>query len=169
MSTVEDPIASKLNGSIWVGIRVLAGLLWIQNVGWKYPPNFEILGRSIQRGIDQPTWGPFSSFLDAVVIDNLVAFGWLTLMSELVVGAMLLAGFSTRLAALIGVVQSLFIGLTVAGVEHEWGWSYWMMVAVHAAIYAAAAGRFCGVDGIMRPRLAASNRQLARLYLGFAS
>ena len=165
----SDSFVDKFTPFIWAGIRILAGMLWIQNVGWKYPPDFEILGRSFQRGIDEPTWGPFSSFLESVVIGNLALFGWITLISELVVGAMLVAGFATRIAALTGAIQSLVIGLTVSAVDHEWGWSYWMMVGFHLALFASASGRYCGVDGVLRSRLGSSKNKLVGLYMGVAS
>ncbi len=52
--------------------------------------------------------------MDNVVAPNLSLFGYLTLLTEFTLAVLLLSGTLTRLAALVGVGQSLAIGLSVA-------------------------------------------------------
>ncbi|MFN0026806.1 MAG: TQO small subunit DoxD [Acidimicrobiales bacterium] len=159
----------RLNGWLLASVRMLLGLMWVQNVGWKLPPQFGALGRFVQRGIDDPTLPAFSWGLREVVQPNLVAFGWVVLVSELLLGVGLLFGIATRLWAAFGALQSLSIGLTVARVPDEWGWSYWLMVAAHVAVFASpAAGRVWSLDAVLRARAVGTGR-LHTAYLGWAS
>lgn len=159
----------RLNGWLLASVRILLGLMWVQNVGWKLPPDFEVLGRFVQRGIDDPTFPPFSWALREIVQPNVIAFGWVVLVSELLLAVGLLFGIATRLWAVVGALQSLSIGLTVARVPNEWGWSYWLMIAAHVAVFAApAAGRVWSLDASLRSRVAGAGR-LPVLYRGWLS
>lgn len=159
----------RINGWLLASVRILLGLMWVQNVGWKIPPDFAALGRFVQRGIDDPTFPPFSWGLREVVQPNLVPFGWFVLVSELLLEVGLLFGLATRLWAAVGAVQSLSIGLTVARVPDEWGWSYWLMIAAHVAVFAApAAGRVWSLDASLRRRADQPGR-LPSIYLGWMS
>ena len=81
----------------------------------------------------------------------------------------LLFGLATRLWAAVGAVQSLSIGLTVARVPDEWGWSYWLMIAAHVAVFAApAAGRVWSLDASLRRRADRPGR-LPSICLGWMS
>jgi thiosulfate dehydrogenase [quinone] large subunit len=143
-------------------VRITAGLLWFVNVDWKVPPDFgraagRGLARFVQLGIDHPVFPPYSWFLEHVVLPNLTAFGWLTLLIEASLAALLLSGTLTRLAALGGIAQSSAIALSVMNAPGEWYWSYLLMMAVHVAIFAMGAGKVWGVDGlILKARSAAS-------------
>lgn len=90
--------------------------------------------------------------MENVVSPNLAAFGYLTLVTEFLLAVLLLSGALTRLAALVGIAQSIAIGLTVANAEGEWYWSYLLMAALHVAVLAMAAGRYYGVDALLRQR-----------------
>jgi thiosulfate dehydrogenase (quinone) large subunit len=131
--------------------RLLCGLLWLQNVGWKAPPNFAGVENFVTEGIEHPVLPPFTWVLENVIEPNVGLFGWGVLLLEATLAATLLLGLATRLFALVGAVQALTIGLTVAYVPNEWGWSYWMMVAAHLLLFACAAGRHFGLDGVLRP------------------
>ena len=159
----------RANDWILAAVRIVLGLLWLQNVGWKLPPDFDALGRFVQRGIDDPTLPPFSWLLEEVVQPNVALFGWAVLGLELALAVGLLFGIATRLFAVLGAVQGLAIGLTVARVPDEWGWSYWLLVAAHLAVFASpAAGRVAGLDTTLRSRFSTDSR-LGGLYLRWAS
>jgi thiosulfate dehydrogenase [quinone] large subunit len=159
----------RWEGRALAGVRILLGLLWLQNSGWKVPPAFRALGRSVDRGIDDPILPSFGWLLDAVVEPNLRLVGWVVLVTELALAVFLLVGLATRLWALVGAAVSLGVGLTVAGVPNEWGWSYWLMVAAHVAVAASpAAGRVAGLDGLVRPAVRDTSA-LGRFYLEKAS
>jgi len=159
----------QINGRLLASVRILLGLMWLQNEGWKLPPEFAALGRFVQRGIEDPTFPPFSWALREIVQPNLVAFGWTVLVSELLLAVGLLFGIATRLWAVVGALQSLSIGLTVARVPDEWGWSYWLMIAAHVAVFAApAAARVWSLDAAVRSRVAGDGG-LPLIYRGWMS
>jgi uncharacterized membrane protein YphA (DoxX/SURF4 family) len=165
-TTVNDERASAW---LLVSLRVLLGLLWLQNVGWKLPPDFAAVGRFVQRGIDDPTFPPYSWALEHLVQPALRPFGWLTLIVELVLAVGLLFGLATRATAALGVAQSLAIGLTVASVPDEWGWSYWLLVGAHVAVIAAPqAGRRASLDQTLR-RVVPNDNWPGAFYLRWAS
>lgn len=131
----------------------LAGLLWLSNVSWKVPPDFgETADRCtglcgfVQDGIDHPAVAPTGWVLEHVVQPHLAVFGWITLVAEATLAALLISGRHLRVAAVLGVVQSLAIGLTVANAPQEWYWSYLLMVGLHLAVLAVL-----GVGAALHP------------------
>jgi thiosulfate dehydrogenase (quinone) large subunit len=144
-------IDERATKTVVAGCRILCGLLWLQNVGWKTPPDFGGVANFVNEGIEHPVLPPFSWVLENVIEPNVTLFGWGVLFLEATLAATLLLGLATRLFALVGAVQALTIGLTVAYAPNEWGWSYWMMVAAHLLLFACAAGRTFGLDGLLRP------------------
>lgn len=124
-----------------VALMVVAGLLWLSNVSWKVPPDFgdtaggcSGLCGFVESGIDHPVAPGSGWVLDNVVQPQLALFGWLTLAVEAALAALLLSGRYRRVAALLGVAQSLAIGLTVANAPGEWYWAYVLMIALHLAV-----------------------------------
>lgn len=138
-------------------LRVTAGLLWLSNVSWKVPPNF---GESqdgcgglcafVQAGIDHPVAPVYPWVLETLVRPNLAVFGWAVLLVEFLLAALLLSGTLVRVAAVVGVGQSLAIGLSVANAPGEWYWSYALMTALHLAVFATAVGRRHPLDDRQR-------------------
>lgn len=158
-SRLEAGRSSRTERIVPAALRITAGLLWLSNVGWKTPPDFgrsedgcSGLCRFVEAGVDDAVIPPWGWVLENVVSPNLVAFGYLTLVTEFLLAVLLLSGTLTRLAALVGIAQSIGIGLTVANAEGEWYWSYLLMAALHVAVLAMAAGRYYGVDALLRQR-----------------
>ncbi|MGW4475051.1 TQO small subunit DoxD [Nonomuraea sp. NPDC004354] len=155
-------------------VRVAVACLWIQNSGWKTPG--DDFGRMGRRGlylftgyaVEHPVFPPFTWLVEHVVLPNFVIFGWLTLLVETSLGAFLLAGLATRLWALIGIGQSLAITFSVLYAPHEWHWSYFLMILAHVALFATAAGRFYGADGLLRPSWERSPNLAARWLVRFS-
>lgn len=149
-------------------VRVGVALMWIQNSGWKRPPDF---GRNDGRGlyrftrfaVDYEVFPPWTWLVEHVVLPNFTFFGWATLLLEASIGAFLLVGLATRFWALMGAVQTLVITLSVLDAPHEWHWTYFLMLLAHLALMATAAGRCHGVDELWRPAWQRSQRPLARL------
>lgn len=152
------------------GVRLVLGVLWLQNSGWKSPPDF---GREAGRGLYRFTTyavtheviGPFAWFVREIVLPNFIIFGWLTLLVEASLGAFLLLGLATRFWALVGIAQSVAIALSVLNAPHEWSWSYYLMITGHVALLATAAGRTLGLDALLRPVWQRSRSRVARLLL----
>ncbi len=88
-------------------LRIAIGLLWIQNSGWKTPPNFgqdsgSGLFRFTTYAVDYPVFPPFSWLIEHVVLPNFTVFGYLTMLVEVSLGAFLVVGLATRFWALVG-------------------------------------------------------------------
>jgi thiosulfate dehydrogenase [quinone] large subunit len=148
-------------------VRVGVALMWIQNAGWKYPPHFGednngALYRFTRFAIDHEVFPPWAWFVEHVVLPNFTLFGWTTYLVEASLGAFLLVGLATRFWALVGVGQSLVITLSVLNAPNEWHWSYFLMLLIHMALIATAAGRHIGLDGLLRPAWQQSRGPVAR-------
>lgn len=154
-SLVEPAVESPPRGSAagLAGLRVLAGLLWLYNVSWKRPPDFgQDSGSGLygftRAAVEHPVFPPYSWVVEHLVLPNFTAFGWMVLVVETLLAVLLLTGTLVRLAALLGVGQSLAIGLSVAQAPDEWPWSYWMMIGIHVVLLLTAAGRVAAVDAV---------------------
>ncbi len=126
-------------------LRWAAGLLWLVNVGWKVPPDFgrssggcAQLCRYIQYGADYPVLPGSGWVFEHLISPNLGAFGWMTLLIESTLAVLLISGRYVRFAAVLGIGQSLAIGLSAANAPDEWYWSYLLMMALHLAVLATA-------------------------------
>lgn len=151
-------------------VRIAVGLMWLQNVNWKRPPDFgSIRGNGLYEftsdAVHHPVHAPFTWLVQNVILPHFVLFGWLVLILEFCLGAFLIVGFLTRLWAVLGVLQALAITLSVLNTPGEWQWSYYLMFAAQFVILATAAGRVLGVDGLLRPQWSASPNRLAGLAL----
>lgn len=136
-----------------VGLRLLAGLLWLYNVSWKRAPDF---GQDNDTGlyhftalaVSDPVFPPYSWVVENLVLPNFTLFGWVVLAAETTLAVLLLSGAFVRLAAALGVAQSVAIGLSVALAPNEWPWAYAMMVGIHLMLLFSAAGRYLSVDAL---------------------
>lgn len=163
---------SRLTRLLVAATRVAVAFLWIQNSYWKVPPRFGAdgtppggLNQFTRDAVEQPVFGPYAWLVEHVVLPNFTVFGWLVLLVEVSLGAFLLVGLATRLWALVGLGQSLAITLSVLNTPGEWHWSYYLMIVAHVLLFAVAAGRAGGLDGVLRPAWARSDSRLSRLLL----
>src|SRR6266545_4287152 len=136
--------------------------LWIQISSWKKPPDFAALRGFTQDGVDHPVLAPWAWLVQHVILPNFTFFGWVTLIVEASLGAFLLIGLATRLWAVVGIGQTIAITLSVLNTPGEWPWSYFLMLTVHVALFATAAGRFYGLDGVLRARWLRQPGRLSR-------
>lgn len=128
-------------------LRVTVAMLWLSNVSWKVPPDFgespegcRGLCAYVQAGIDNPVAPVYPWVSETLIGPNLAVFGWIVLLAEFLLAALLLSGTLTRVAAVVGFAQSVAIGLSVANAPGEWYWSYALMAALHFAVFATAVG-----------------------------
>ena len=164
-ATTEVPGSQAAAASAF---RVLVGLLWLYNVAWKRPPDF---GQDAKNGlfkftsyaVSDPVLPPFSWVVEHVVLTNFELFGWGVLAAETTLAVLLLTGAWVRVAAAIGLAQSVAIALSVAFAPHEWPWSYWLMIGAHAVLLSSSAGRVLAVDAV-RAGLAGSRQSLGRVW-----
>jgi len=148
--------STRLSRGLITAVRVITGMLWIQNVSWKspQPPNYGGLRMWTEDAVDHPVFPPFAWLVQHVVLPGFPLFGALALAVEILLGAFLVVGLATRFWAVVGIGQTLVITLSALDVPGEWFWSYALMFVAHFAVLATAAGRFGGVDAVLRPRWA---------------
>jgi hypothetical protein len=148
-----SPPAEAVSGVALTALRLLVGLMWLWNVVWKVPPDSgenkkDGLYFWTRLGVDFRVFAPFRWLLEHLVLPNFTVFGWLTIVVESLLAVLLLTGTAVRLAALIGIGQSLAIGLTVAVAPHEWPWAYAMMIGIHLVLMLTASAQYAAVDGV---------------------
>jgi thiosulfate dehydrogenase [quinone] large subunit len=143
-------------------LRIAFGILWLQQAGWKIPLWTTPSDFGLARGDGLYFWTqemvkysflpPHKFFVEAVVLQNFVLFGWMTLLTELFIGVSHLLGIVTRLGALaaLGMSMNLWIGL--ARHPNEWPWSYLMMIGFAILFVSTHAGRVFGLDGWLARR-----------------
>lgn len=152
-------------------LRILLGLMWLYNVAWKRAPNFgESAGNGLYKftkyAVDYPVLAPYAWVTDHLILPVFPVFGWVVLIAETALAVLLLTGTYVRLAALIGLAQSLAIGLSVAYAPEEWPWAYFLMVGAHLVLVFAVAGRVLGTDGVRAGTTSA--RTLGQVWAGVA-
>ncbi len=134
-------------------LRILLGLLWLYNAGWKVPPEFgrdtgrQLYGYVVQ-AVEEPVVAPYSWLMEQVVLPNYAVFGWGVLVLEAALGAFLLAGAFTRVVGLLAAGQAVAIGLAVLSTPGEWPWGYYMLAGISLTVSLTSAGRYAGVDGV---------------------
>lgn len=168
--SAADLTETRLTRAIFAAVRIALALLWIQNASWKVPPDFgrargELLYKYTMDAVQHPVLPPYAWLVEHVVLPNFTLFAWMTLLVEASLGAFLLVGLATRFWALVGVGQTLAIALSVLQTPGEWHWSYYLMILAHLAVFAVAAGRVGGLDGVLRPIWARSSGRLGQLLL----
>jgi len=132
---------------------VLVGLLWLYNVSWKRAPDFgQDAGNGLFKftsyAVSDPVLPPYSWVVEQLVLPAFTPFGWLVLAAETTLAVLLLTGAWVRLAAAIGLAQSVAIALSVAYAPEEWPWSYWLMIGAHGLLLVSSAGRVLAVDAV---------------------
>lgn len=150
-------------GAIPAVLRIALGLLWVTNAAWKVPPQFGALRRFTEDAVRYPVFAPYSWIVEHVVLANFIPFAWGVLVTEALLGAFLLVGLATRFWAVVGMLQTIVIALSVLNAPNEWEWSYYLMFLAHLAVFATAAGRTAGLDALLRPQWQSSRGRLGRL------
>lgn len=140
------------------GARSLMGLLWLISLRWKLPPDFSPpagmngLRDWLNLMVAHPTLGIYADLVSGLVIPNFTLFAWLIFLAELVTALLLLSGFHTRAAALLGLLMSLNLGIGLAEVPGEWPWAYAMMAMWHGLLFVSPVPKLLGLDRWLRNR-----------------
>lgn len=164
-AVLADDRAAKISAFV---VRIVAGLLFAQNLYWKIPPYFGSDNDSglyfiTGQAIEYPVVVPFTSFIENVVLPNFGLFSWGIYLVEIGIAVFLILGLATRLWAAVGVVVSLSIFLIVGATPGVWDWGYFLMMATLFAVFGTAAGRVVGLDAVLRSR-ATGTSLASRLY-----
>ena len=140
-----DAMDTRTRYFVMVAARIAAGLLWLANLHWKVAPNFgEDTGGGLYKytrsAVDDPVWGVWKSITENLVLPHFHLFGWIVILTDGTLAALLLIGYRTRLVALIGAFNAIPIFLSVAYRENEWPWSYALIFFLHLMLYAIPPG-----------------------------
>ncbi|MEO5725052.1 MAG: hypothetical protein ABIQ39_16640 [Ilumatobacteraceae bacterium] len=136
-----DVIDTRTRHSVVAAARIAAGLLWLADLHWKVAPNF---GRDTGGGlykytrsaVDDPVVGVWKSITEHLILPHLQLFGWIVILTDGTIAALLLIGYRTRLVALIGAFNAIPIFLSVAYRNDEWPWSYILIFFLHLMLFA---------------------------------
>ena len=125
--------------------RIAAGLLWLANLHWKVAPNFGQdtgggLYKYTRSAVDTPVWGVWKTITEDLILPHYHLFGWIVILTDGTLAALLLIGYRTRLVALIGAFNAIPIFLSVAYRENEWPWSYALIFFLHLLLFAIPPG-----------------------------
>lgn len=149
-------IDERSRGAVLGAGRIMVGLMWLANLHWKVPPDF---GQDTGGGLFKYSasvsrhspFAPFTWITEQIIVPNFTFFGWVVLIAETVVAALLLIGYRTRLAALAGAGLAVPILFSVLYYDRadEWSWSYLLMIAAHLLIYASTTDRSLDLDSAL--------------------
>lgn len=172
-STRSDQMAAKWGALdtraryfIMAAARIAAGLLWLANLHWKVPPNFgEDTGGGLYKftvsAVDNPVWGVYSWFTEQVILPNYRLFGWIVVLVDGTLAALLLIGYRTRIVALVGAFNAIPIFLSVLYYDQaeEWPWSYALIFFLHLMLFAVPPGEHAPrIDMALRAGRSARDR-----------
>lgn len=140
-----DTMDTRTRYFVLAAARIAAGLLWLANLHWKVAPNFGEdtkggLYKYIRSAIDTPVWGVWKAISEHLVLPHFHLFGWIVILTDGTLAALLLIGYRTRLVALVGALNAIPIFLSVAYRDNEWPWSYFLIFFLHLMLYAVPPG-----------------------------
>lgn len=138
-----DAMDTRTRYCVIAAARIAAGLMWLANLHWKVAPNFgEDTGGGLYKytrsAVDTPVWGVWKSITENLILPNYHLFGWMVILADATLAALLLIGYRTRLIALFGAFNAIPIFLSVAYRENEWPWSYVLIFFLHLMLFAVA-------------------------------
>ena len=112
VSEQMDRLGARATPGLLAAVRIMTGLVWLQNAGWKTPPDFgkatkSGLYRYTHTAIDAPVLDPFTCIVRHLVLPNWTLFGWMTLLAEATIGALLILGLWTILEWDYGIYEGV--------------------------------------------------------------
>lgn len=138
--------------AVLLPMRLYVGYWWLQlglgklSDGWLSTDQQHLPDLLKQQ--NPPDWFAVT-FIEAAN-ENVYLFQWLIVLGELLFGAMMLAGAATRVAGAALAIMAL-IAFIASG--HEFGSWTIPMVLMSLTLAVAAAGRYLGLDAILRARM----------------
>jgi hypothetical protein len=164
--------------------RLAYGYLWFTQLLWKLPPRFGCPPNfAVTTSIHARTSGlcdwvgvmtlyskiPLqASLVKQFVAPNISWFGWVVFLLEASVAVSMIFGLFNRLGGFLALIQGLNLYFGVSAAPGEWYWTYGMLYTLGIVFLAVPAGRFLGVDALLRPRLQSSagrGNRLAKILL----
>ncbi len=142
-------------------IRSAAGAYWLYEQHWKLPPDFGLhdprgLMFAFRESVAHPTINLYGTIVEQVVIPHFHLFGWLLLLTEVLIGLSLLLGAWTKFGALAGVLQAANL-LVAQARTPEGPWIYLAILAVNAFVLLSPSNRAFSIDSWRAHRAQAPN------------
>jgi thiosulfate dehydrogenase (quinone) large subunit len=143
---------------VLAALRILYGILWIQQAMWKVPPDFGMahgdgLFYWTKEMVKYSFLPPHRAFVESVVLPHFLVFAWITLLTELFIGVSHILGFVNRIGALAALGMSLNLLIGLSRNPMEWAWSYIMLAGFAVLFLSTHAGRVFGLDGLLARRI----------------
>lgn len=129
-------------GKLWPSLlRVTVGLYWLYFASQKWN-GVQWMQSVIKATADVNPIPGLHQFLESVVVPNWFLFAVCQGVGETVVAVLLIVGFATRWAAILGVLLGANLAFTVAfGVTDDgFRWLYWLGLVVNAQVLVSGAG-----------------------------
>lgn len=145
--------------------RMMFGVLWLDLALQKAPwviqdgQQFGWLYGWIWQEINHPTFTFYKAFLEGIVLPHFTLFGYLTFLTEVVLGLSLLLGCFTVLGGIGGALWQLNIALGSYSVPGEWYWIWFLLIIPHLVFAQSRAGRTLGIDHLLSIRLGRSQER----------
>ncbi len=99
---------------------------------------------------DTPAAYPtYLSFLTTYILPHAPMYTYLVVFGEIIVGAMLILGLATRLAALPALLMSINFLLATWNKGYEWQLINESFIVLELGVLIAGAGRYCGIDSTL--------------------
>jgi hypothetical protein len=135
---------------IWL-VRVLIGCLWFQGMLWKLPlPVSDGLQYWTEQESTNAAFEFHRAFMKDVVLPNMMIFGPIVFLAELVFAASMLLGLAVRLAGVLAVAYALQLWLGLYANPAEWPWTYMFLALLMFLFALEGAGRSLGFDAWLR-------------------
>lgn len=148
-------------------VRLLAGLLWFQQLFWKLPPDFAGLHRYVVEEAHSTFLPGYAFIIEHVFLPNFLLLGALTWAAELIVALCLLFGIFSRFGGLLSTVLALQLYVGLAYAPGEWYWTYGLLVLLGLVLTVVPTGRRLGVDQWLMERLERSTPLMTHLVRWF--
>jgi uncharacterized membrane protein YphA (DoxX/SURF4 family) len=155
---MENFLASKTQRVplAWISLlRITLGVLflttWASNLskGFYTPDGLLDFFTNVFPQADNPlTW--YAAFIDGVILPIRGFFAPFQLVTEFLIGLLLLLGFLTPWTSAAGLLFILNTFLATFG--HDWPWSYAMMLVMLFIVLVTRAGRSLGLDNLLLQR-----------------
>jgi hypothetical protein len=95
----------------------------------------------------------FGDIVKNVILPNWRLFGWLFFLVEGLAAVLLLLGLLSRVGGGLSLMQGTIYFLGLGQIPGQWTWSFAMLAMFGFIFTFTGAGRFLGIDQVLRPKL----------------